>query len=353
MSVSVKRITGIVITIIIISVLLIPRFGLFDSDENETVSTQRSLPVTGVVLSSDEIENVIRSSGSLIAGDKVDVTAEISGMVSSIHFEEGSDVKKGDLLVSLVDEEHKAQLERAEYQRDLLEQMVDRQCVLLDREAVSQEEFDRIYTDYLVAQSEVKLLNTRLSQKQITAPFDGVAGFRMVSPGAYIQPGTPVTTLTSLSPLRVEFSIPERYQSEHLIGNDIYFTVSGFNDSFAAKVYAVNPSVEKQTRTLSLRALYQNEDHKLLPGMFANIRMVTGREENIVKVPSEAVIPQMDGALIFVSRNGVAEQVGVQTGTRTEKNVVVDEGLMPGDTVITSGILQLRTGMPVNFTNLD
>ena len=131
------------------------------------------------------------------------------------------------------------------------------------------------------------------------------------------------------------------------------FNVAGYSEAFHADVYAVEPMVEQRTRSLSLRALYPNEDYRLLPGMFADLSIIISRDNNVLQVPSEAVIPQMDGDQIFVYRNGKADLINIRTGSRTEAMVAVTEGLAAGDTVITSGILQLRTGMPVTIQGLS
>ncbi|ASB50021.1 efflux RND transporter periplasmic adaptor subunit [Alkalitalea saponilacus] len=352
----IKRTIQIGLLVIILGVIIIPRTGLFSGSDSQNVSTSNrnnGLPVTAVILEPGVLENSIRGAGTLLASEDVDVTTEISGQVRSVYFSEGSYVKKGDLLVRIDNSELLAQRQKAVHQRELISETLERQRALLEKEAISREAFDRVQTDFLVIESEINLLDTRIEKTAIRAPFSGTIGFRYVSPGAWLQPGNRVARLVKTDPLRIQFSVPERYQSAGLIGRDVVFSVAGFDDSFRAKVYAVDPSVDTRTRSLLLRAEFPNPDSKLLPGMFADIRMVISREDDVVKVPSEAVIPQMDGELIYVYRSGRAVQIPIQSGQRTEREIAVTDGLVVGDTVITSGILQLRSGMPVTLRNIN
>lgn len=353
MNTTLKRTLQILLVLVVLGVIILPKTNLFkgEAGNNGNPGMSRSLPVSAVALKPEAMENALRSAGTLVASEEVDVTTEISGVVREIYFQEGARVKKGDLLLRIDDAELQAQRDKAIHQRELIKQTFERQQILLEKEAISREAFDRVQTDLLVIESEIKLLDTRIAKTQIRAPFEGTIGFRYVSPGTFMQPGTRVARLVKSSPLRLEFSVPERYQSETLSGRTVFFNVAGFSETFEAIVYAVEPSVDARTRSVMLRASYPNSDYRLLPGMFADLRIIISREEDVVQVPSEAIIPQMDGELVFVYKNGRAVQTSIRTGTRTERHVAVVEGLAAGDTVITSGILQLRSGMPVTITN--
>ncbi|HLW08687.1 MAG TPA: efflux RND transporter periplasmic adaptor subunit [Marinilabiliaceae bacterium] len=345
-----KRVLQIGLTLFIVAFLVIYKTGWFrntSSENPQQINRLTVLPVTVVKLESSTMEISIKSAGTLIPEEEVSVTTEVSGMVSAIHFEDGMTVKKGDLLVRINDDELQAQLEKAEHQRDLVRQTLERQEVLLKKDAISLEAFDKVKTDLLVLDSEVQLLNVKISKTYIKAPFSGRVGFRNVSQGSYLQPGMVITRLVKTSPLRLEFAVPERYQSEKLTGRNVQFTVAGFNDQFTAEIYAKEPQVDERTRSLVLRSRYANTDQRLLPGMFANITVPIQRLENVVQVPAQAIIPEMNGETVFLYKNGVALKQNVVTGIRNENNVAITEGLAAGDSVITSGILQLRHQMPV------
>lgn len=345
-----KRVLQIGLVLLILAFLVIYKAGWFrnsPADGNKQTSRLTVLPVTVVQLESSTMETSIKSAGSLVPEEEISVTTEVSGVIKSIHFDDGMAVKRGDLLVRINDDELQAQLEKAEHQRDLVRQTLERQEVLLKKDAISHEAFDKVKTDLLVLDSEVQLLNVKISKTYIRAPFSGKVGFRAVSQGSYLQPGMVITHLVKTSPLRIEFSVPERYQSEKLTGREVQFSVAGFDDRFFAEIYAVEPRVDERTRSLLLRARYANSDQKLLPGMFANITVPIHRIENVVQVPAQAIIPEMNGETVFIFKDGIALKKRVTTGIRNENFVAITEGLAAGDSVITSGILQLRDQMPV------
>ena len=350
-----KRFITIGLVLILLGVIIIPKTKFFSKKDltitGMPVGRGGSLPVSVEVLRPGMLESILTSAGSLLPSEEVNVTTETSGIVESIHFEEGTRVKKGVLLVKINNDELQAQREKSIHQKKLIVEKVERQRVLLEKEAVSRESFDQVLTDLMVIDADILLLDTRIEKTFIRAPFDGVIGFRSVSPGAYLQPGISVASLVSISPLRIEFSIPERYMNEPLIGQKITFNVAGFNDNFYADIYAIEPTVDFRTRTILLRAVYHNNDYKLLPGMFTNIRLVIGRERDAIQIPSEAIIPQLDGERVYVYRSGKAELIEIETSIRTERRVAVTKGLFAGDTLITSGILQLRAGMSVTIKN--
>ena len=349
-----KRIIQIGLILVVLGIIIIPKTGLFSKKEERAGGSSGAgmgLPVSVEIVKSGMLENTLSAAGTLMSSEEVNVTTEISGIVESIHFEEGTRVRKGELLVRINNDELQAQREKAVHQKKLIEEKVERQRVLLEKEAVSRESFDQVLTDLMVIDAEILLLDTRIEKTFIRAPFDGIIGFRNVSPGAYLQPGVSVARLVSTSPLRIEFSVPERYNSKSLIGQRVTFTVAGFDEKFTASVYAIEPSIDVRTRSLILRATYQNSDYKLLPGMFANIQLVIGHEDNAIQIPSIAVIPQLDGERAYVYRSGAAQLIPIVTGARTEQRIVVESGLAEGDTLITSGILQLRAGMPVSISN--
>lgn len=347
-----KKIVQLLIIAGVIIFLIVYKIGWLDKSfkqENGVARRNSKLPVSAFVAEITTMDNTIKSAGTLVAEEEVTITTEVSGIVSSTHFKDGMNVEKGDLLIKINDDELRAQLEKAEHQRTLVQQSLERQEVLLKKDAISHEAFDKVKTDLLVLDSEVQLLNVKLSKTAIRAPFSGRVGFREVSQGAFLQPGATITKLVKTTPLRIEFAVPERYQSENLVGREIDFIVAGFEDVFKAEIYAVEPRIDERTRSLVLRAKYANENEKLLPGMFAHITVPIQRLTNIIQVPAHAIIPELNGESVFVYKSGKAFKQSVVTGIRNENLIAVTEGLNNGDTIITSGILQLRHSMPVTI----
>ena len=290
--------------------------------------------------------------GTIAAKDRVDIASEISGRIVSINFNEGEYVKRGKVLVKLNDDELQTQLKKAEYQYSLQKEKLERQKVLLSKDAVSREDYDQVLTEYNVLRQDIEQLKARIEKTEIRAPFEGVIGFREVSVGAFLQPNTKVTNLVDVRNLVLEFSIPEKYFSEKLIGSVAMFTVEGSIKEFKAPVYAVDPQVDEKTRTLSLRAKYLNASGQLKPGMSARVTLIAGKDGESLYVPNEAVISDVKGRYVWIMKSGEAKMSYLKTGKRTSDKVEVLEGVSAGDTIITTGIMQIRPGSTVVPVNL-
>ena len=171
------------------------------------------------------------------------------------------------------------------------------------------------------------------------------------SEGSYISTGTKIASLQQLDPVKIDFSVPEKYASLIKKGEQVRFSVESISDTFAAKIIAIEPKVDISTRTVQARAICPNKQKKIIPGSFAKIKIVLKESANALMIPTEALIPVLKGYKVFVSRKGKAEEVIVQAGVRTEKNIEITNGLTAGDTVITTGIMQLKAGAPVKISS--
>lgn len=290
--------------------------------------------------------------GNLIANEKVDIVSEQSGRVVSINFKEGQFVKKGTLLIKLNDSELQVQLKKAQYQYTLLEERLERQRILLEKDAVSREDYDKVLTEFNVLKQDIEQLKIWIEKMHIVAPFSGVVGFRDVSLGAFLQPNSKITSLVDVANLIVEVAIPEKYVLDKLYGATINFTVEGMIDNFSAVIYAVDPQVDINTRTIMVRAKYNNSRNLLRPGMSAKVMLNTGSGDINVYVPNQAVVPDVNGRSVWVYRSGKAKFVPVQTGNRTADMLEILSGVEKGDTIITTGLMQLREGISVSASNL-
>ncbi|HDR89183.1 MAG TPA: efflux RND transporter periplasmic adaptor subunit [Bacteroidetes bacterium] len=308
------------------------------------------LNVSGLLISPVHLTETIRSSGTLRPDEEVDLSFETSGKIVAIYFTEGTRVKEEDLLAKINDKPLQAQLLKLQAQKKLAEEKEFRQRNLLSRDAISQESYDQVVTELQALEADIQLIRARIAETELRAPFDGIIGLRYLSEGAYASPSTKIARLVKLSPLKIEFSIPERYAGVVGPGFPIEFTVD--TDTFRAQVYAVDPKVDINTRTIAVRALYHNRNEELKPGRFTAITLQISRSENAVAIPTEALIPEMEGEKVFVYRQGKAESVMVNTGLRTESRIQITGGLNFGDTLLTTGVLQLRQGLPVVLDTL-
>jgi membrane fusion protein (multidrug efflux system) len=307
------------------------------------------LLASGYVIVPTQMSELIYGTGSLLPDEEVELSFETSGKVVGIHFQEGSRVKKGELLAKINDRPLQAQLLKLQAQRKLLEEREFRQRQLLERDAISRESYDQVSTELQSLQADIQLLEARISETEMRAPFDGIVGLRMISEGAYANTQTKIVRLVKISPLKIEFSVPERYAGEITPGYPIRFFVDGMKDTFRADVYAIEPKVDINTRTIVTRARYANKNEELKPGRFAKVEALLSQIDNAVSIPTEAVIPEMNGEKVFIYKNGKAQQVKVTTGLRTESHIQIKEGLQFGDTLLTTAILQLRHQLPVKL----
>ncbi|MEE1214206.1 MAG: efflux RND transporter periplasmic adaptor subunit [Bacteroidaceae bacterium] len=307
----------------------------------------KALNVRAVVLSQQGLTDGIFVSGSLVPDEEVSLSFESSGKITDIFFKEGTHVEKGELLAKINDAPLQADLRKKQAQVKLMQDRLFRAKALLEKEAVSKEAFQEAEANLAALEAEIEGVEAQIEQTELRAPFSGIIGLRQVSVGAYATTTTEVATLTKTAPLKVEFNVPERYAGMLPEGTELTFTAEGDLTTRNAKVYASDSRVDPETRTFAIRAIYPNADGKLIPGRYVNVNLVTQRFDNTLAVPSEAIVSEMGIDKVFVCKNGKAQPVEIAKGLRTDAMVQVLRGLVPGDTVITSGTMQLRSGQKV------
>ncbi len=308
--------------------------------------------VRAVVLSTVAMTDRLTTVGTILANEDVDVRSEISGRIEAISFSEGSRVKKGQVLVKIADDELRAETARAESRLAIAQSEADRQKQLFEQNLSSQREYDTAMNAFNVAKAEAALVRAQLDKTEIRAPFDGKVGLRFVSAGSYVSPSTPITSIQDDTPVKLDFSVPERYAGHVKAGDAIRFTVQGTSRVFEGAIYAVEPSIDTATRTMRVRATSPNADGALVPGAFADVEIVMQQRDTIA-IPAFALIPELKGHRVFVYAGGKAEARTVEIGTRTDESIEIVRGLAAGDTLITSAILQLKPGAPVTVAGID
>lgn len=343
--------------LVLLVIILYPKFGkqLFSRDEDFTARNERRqqiLNVSGFIVKPSLITEQINSNGTLMPDEEVDLSFETSGKITGIYFNEGTSVSEGDLLAKINDRHLQAQLLKLEAQKKLLEEKEYRQRALLEKDAISQESYDQIVTELQTTEADILLVRARILETELRAPFDGRIGLRYLSEGSFVSPNSKIARLVKIKPLKIEFSVPERYAGELKPGFPISFRVDGYNEDFSASVYAIDPKVDLNTRTIVVRALYPNRNEEHKPGRYAGINLTLKEIEDAISIPTEALIPEMDGEKVYVYKGGKAHKVAIETGLRTESVIQILEGLNFNDTLIVTGILQLREGLPVVLDTL-
>lgn len=317
-----------------------PAGGKAGGSSNATV-------VDGIVVNTTSFENALEVTGSLEANESITLQSEVPGLVKGIYFTEGSTVKKGQLLVKINDRDIQAQLQEALTKQNLSASNENRAKQLLAKGAISQEEYDASLADLQSLKAQSQLIRAQLAKTSIIAPFSGRIGLRSISVGEYLTPTTVIANLLSTNPIKVNFSVPEKYAGEIKKNSAISFTTDASKKAYTGKVFAIEPGINADTRTLQIKALAQNTDGGLLPGSFAKIKLALNELNDAILVPNEAIIPVENGKVVYLKKNGKAKQVKVEAGTRTDKNILIMSGLNVGDTVLTTGSMVLKEDAPV------
>ncbi len=294
------------------------------------------------VVKNENLENKIQVIGSLVANEETMITPEVAGKITQIYFQEGAKVSKGQKLVQLNDQELQAQLKRLITQKDLLEQRRKRDEQLRKQEGISEQDWEALLADIRGKEAEIEVVKAQIVKLQVAAPFAGQLGLRQVSEGSFVSTNTPITTLTDQSTLKIDFFVPERYAPFVKQGTAIQFKVVDNATPYSAVVQAVEPKIDPTTRTMKVRAVCGNPRNELLAGSYANITILLETIKNTQLLPTEALIPEMEAKKVYQVKEGRAVAVKVETGIRTVDKVQILSGLQIGDSVIYSGILQIK-----------
>jgi len=306
------------------------------------------LPVRAGTVHTDTITEEVSAVGTLLANESVMIRPERDGRIAQIHFAEGQLVKKGAKLVSLDASETEAQLAAARAEATLNRNRLKRAQELKEKNFISAEALDvaRENLNQSVArQEEVK---SRVEKMTILAPFEGVAGLRQVSPGAYVKAGQDIARLEGIGTLKLDFRIPELYLGRVRPDQQVQVRVDAFpGETFNGAIYAVEPAVDEQTRTVLLRARVPNPEVRLKPGMFVRVLLVLGERKNAMLVPEQAIVPRGNENFVFRIVDGKATLAKVELGARRTGEVEIVKGLSAGDSIVVDGQLKLKPGVPV------
>ena len=304
----------------------------------------------------------LEAVGSLRALNGADLSSQVSGIVSAIHFESGADVKEGDLLLELASADDLAKLQSLKASAALAKITYDRDVQQLKAQAVSQQIVDTDAQNLKGAEAQVNQQQATLDYKFIRAPFDGHLGIRAVDLGQYLSAGSAIVTLQALDPIYVDFFLPQQALDQIKTGQKIATQVDTYpGQTFPGTIAAINPRIDPNTRNVQVRALIKNPDHRLLPGMYATVDIDSGAPQQYVTLPATAIAFNPYGDTVYLvddqGKNDkgqpklVAKQTFVTTGARRGDQVAVLTGVKAGDTIITAGQNKLRNGSPLAINN--
>lgn len=344
---------------VIIASLTLLLLAACGSKEKKIAQTQQAgakpppLPVEAYIAKPQSISDNIQVPGTILPYESTEIHPEVSGRVVILNVKEGGFVSKGTLLAKIYDGDLQAQLKKLQVQLDIAQQTENRSSQLLKIQGISQQDYDLSLLSVNNIKADIDITRAAITKTTILAPFSGKLGLKNISPGAFITPTTVITTIAQVSQLKLQFTIPEKYGAEIKKGQDIQFMIDGSADTYHAAVSATEVAIEQDTRSLMIRAIVKGSDPALIPGAFAKIVIVLGKNANALMVPSGAIIPQGRSKLIYLYKGGKALPSEIVTGVRDSSNVQAMTGLSNGDTVITTGLLFLKEGMDVKLTKIN
>ncbi|MET3978421.1 membrane fusion protein (multidrug efflux system) [Mucilaginibacter sp. UYP25] len=302
-----------------------------------------------MVVKDTAVSNQIDITGTIDANERVNLISQTAGNITGIYFNEGARVKKGQLLVKVYNQDLQASLQQYQAQMVLARDINNRNKILYQKEAVSKEEYQTSQSSLQSLQAQADVVRAQISRTEIRAPFSGVIGLRNVSPGGYLSPSTSIATLVNIDPAKVTFSVPERYLPIIGTGSKVSFTVESSRDNFKATVYAIEPALDANSRTITVRAKAPNPKNALTAGAFAKINLTLDQIPKTIMVPTECVIPDLKSSKIYLYKNGIAVAKDVKTDLRTDTKIQIIDGLKAGDSIVVSGLIQIRPKSPLKI----
>ena len=310
---------------------------------------QKALVVQTLIAAPQSLSADIEVPGTIMANETAEIHPEVSGRLVQLNIKEGTNVSVGALLAKLYDGDLQAQLRKLEVQLKIAEQTEKRQAELVKIQGISQQEYDLSLLGVLNLKADMDIIKESIRKTEIRAPFGGKLGLKNVSPGAYVTPTSVLTTISQVSSLKIQFNVPERYSAQLKPGLPVSFSIDGTNKTFTATVIASEISIDENTRSLAVRALIKQQDPALIPGAFAKVKIVLGKNNEALMVPNSVIIPSGRKKQLYVYEGGKAMMKEVTTGVRDSTNIQVLTGIKAGDTVITSAVLFLRPGLVVEL----
>jgi membrane fusion protein (multidrug efflux system) len=320
--------------------------------------------VSAVVVREEKWQGSLTAIGSIVAIQGVTLTPEIAGTVTEIAFESGTLVSKGDLLTKLDTSSEEAQLRAIEAQLQLARLSLDREQKLREQNMVSQSELDAADATMKQTQANADAERTIIAKKTIRAPFSGQTGIRQINLGQYVDAGKPIVWLQTLTPVYADFSLPQQELARLSNGMPARLEIDAYPDqTFKGTLNAINPGLDQATRSVNLRAIFDNTNQLLRPGMFARVKVLLPEEKNVLVIPATSVLRAPSGDSVYLietpgpndqAKSGLkVRQQLVRLGAERGDFVSIESGLKAGDRIVNSGLFKLRTGMAVVEQNAE
>lgn len=340
-----KKTPNWIIIVVVIALVIASKFIFFAPKEDSSAAAKGKpkgpVAVNYYVVKASTFDNDVFATGKIGALNQIDILPEVGGKVTVIYFKEGETVNKGNVLVKLNDADLQAQLLKSKTQIVLSEQKLERLKKLISINGISKEELDIQENELSSLKADQAYILAQLAKTTIVAPFTGVIGLKNISEGSFVNIATPIASLVQTKPLYVEFSVPEKYSNLFNKGIVVKFSNDNNKEQQTATIYAIEPRVDELTKTIKARATYNGNEH-FYPGSFVKVFANLGATQNALMIPTQCVIPTLKGQKVFIAKNGIATEVMVTIGVRTDDKIQIIEGINVNDTVITTGLLSIK-----------
>ncbi|MBI2417029.1 MAG: efflux RND transporter periplasmic adaptor subunit [Ignavibacteriales bacterium] len=311
-------------------VIVAAKFLFFPGKSKAETGAARAkfdLRINGLVLVKQQLSDTLAIAGSILPEELTDLSFEASGKLIAISFNEGTFVKKGSRLAKINDADLQAELQKAMANKKLQEQREERARALLKKDGISKEEYDQINNAGELARAQVALLTAQIAKTELSAPYDGYVGMRLVGLGQYIVPTMVISSFSKLQTIRVEGALPESYFGLLKPGDIIHFQPSNLGRYLTAKIYAIEPKISSESRTFVFRAKADNPGAKIPSGGFAKILLKLNHSTDGFIIPAESLVPDAKGYVAYVFDNGKVKEKRVQLLRRDAENSYISEGL--------------------------
>ncbi len=297
------------------------------------------------------VDNQIEANGSVVANEYVELHPEISGRIVYLNVPEGVHVAAGTIIARINDADLQATLEKSRVLLELYKKTEERERKLLDINGINEADYDLALNNVNSTKADIDYTQALIDKTIIRAPFDGVVGLRQVSPGAYVTPATIIATLQQMDKIKVDFTLPEQYATLIRKGSLVDIQVDALSGVHRkGLIVATEPQINLSSRNLKVRALLQ--DGKGYPGAFVKVFVDVGTDKKAIMVPTNCIIPDDKNNQVIVVKAGKASFVNVQTGVREANNIEITQGLIPGDTVVVTGVLFARPASPLTIRSI-
>lgn len=323
------------------------------SEKKEQTNTQSgaNTPTTVdvIVAATQNISTTVEANGTVVAGEMTEIRAEVSGRLVYLNIPEGRAVQQGAILAKINDADLQAQLNKVKVQLDLAQQTEQRLKKLLTLNGINQADYDAALNQVNSLKADIQILQAQIEKTIIRAPYSGVLGLRMISPGAYITPQNLLTTIQQLNVVKLDFTLPETYAHLAQIGKQVMVEIEG--KKHRAIITAIEPQVNTSSRNLLVRAKLNGAN--INPGSFAKVFISSHKNEMAqIVIPTSSIIPDAKAKKVVIVKDGKGKFVEVVTGNRVDGGVEVVQGLNVGDSVVVVGMLYVRPNAPVKIRKI-